>query len=250
VAFLPYKHENLYSFESHIEFLPFLFVIFFLIISWGIESQERENNLTPKLTKGVLLIQSLSIIYFFLDFDYLENPSWLTIFISSIGSFFCLFSFFFSFSSHEHSAFSKLILSIWSSIITAVFGIYYCIYVFKFDFSSDYSLNNNAISFVQYFFLGIISIYIFQNLWMLMRFLPAKNESMKEYKIELEKLKSQHKERFLDNQVHIISSFFCLIFVGGIYFMNYTYNWMPSYTMICLAFTFFPFIIFYFQKYK
>lgn len=62
-AFLPGKHERNYNLESHIEAWPFTFLAFFILISVIF----HDKKVVPKLTEGITLIQSISIIYWIFD---------------------------------------------------------------------------------------------------------------------------------------------------------------------------------------
>ena len=149
----------------------------------------------------------------------------------------------------KHNDSSKFLLSFWSSVIMLIFGVYYGIRVFEFTISPEYSMSKNTLSFVHYFLFGTSAIYILRNLYFIFGFLPSKGESSTDYKARKLELKKIHINRFSDQQLPILSSLLCLILVGGIYFLNYKYDWIPSFTMIWLVFTFFPFIIYLWEDF-
>lgn len=235
--------------EIEISFPLSTFIISFVIISISYAYFLKKNqNITAKLSEGILLLQSISILYILFTngfFNYLDSSK-LLIIIPVIAI--CAYTFFHAFSSKIHTEKSKLYLSLWSSVITLIFSIIYFMKMFKVEISEHNNLEENILAVLQFFLFGISIIYTAQNAWLLVRFLPEKGESSESYKSRLKNLKQEHTERFSDTQIPVSSSLFCLIFVGGIYYLNYIYNWIPSYTMIWLVFTFFPFIIFYWEE--
>lgn len=245
LAFIPGKKEHEYNVENHIAYFPFVFIVVFLVISITFfVMNKQDKKLTSKLTEGALFIQSLSVLYLIIDLLDFKTLNFLEILLLLVGVLFSSISTFHAFFSVKHTDSSKFLLSFLSSIIMFVFGIYYGIRVFQFEISTDYSLSNNSISFIQYFLFGTSAIYILRNAYFIFGFIPAKGESSKEYRQRKTELKKNHIERFSSQQLPILSSLFCLILVGGLYFLNFKFNWIPSYTMIWLVFTFFPFLIY------
>lgn len=67
-AFMPGKREKGYNFENHIEMWQYWFVFFFVVISMVY----HEKKIVPKLTEGITLLQSISIIYWIIDIGFLN----------------------------------------------------------------------------------------------------------------------------------------------------------------------------------
>ena len=80
-AFLPGKHERNYDFENHIESWPFYFIAIFVFISLIF----HDKKVVPKLTEGITLIQSISIIYWILDYNFLEDINLFSLTLISIA---------------------------------------------------------------------------------------------------------------------------------------------------------------------
>lgn len=70
---------------------------------------------------------------------------------------------------------------------------------------------------IQFFLLGVSSIYIIQNFIMLMGFLPGKQSFFNsKYFNEIRELKNDHIERYSDQQVYILHSIICILITGTI----------------------------------
>ena len=96
---------------------------------------------------------------------------------------------------------------------------------------------------LQFFLLGVSSIYIAQNFLMLFSFLPGKGTFFNDhYFKELKELKSDHIKRYSDKQVSILHSIFCVLFSGTIFALNHYFQILPRHLAIWTVFVIFPFI--------
>lgn len=177
-AFLPGKRERNYSFEQHIEIWPYFFITFFVIGS----VIHHEKKITPKLTEGITLLQSISIIYWIVDIGFLNFKNIFAYTLMVIGLVFCIISFIHAFSYIKLTRNARLFLSIWSSIIMIIFAADHIYRVFNYNYFIDYKIINDGLDVLQYFLLGVSLIYIFQNAIMLLEYLPSKSRANnKEY---------------------------------------------------------------------
>lgn len=95
--------------------------------------------------------------------------------------------------------------------------------------------------FVQYFLLGVSSVYIAQNLIMLFGFLPDKNHFFNtQYFKDLQVLKKEHIGRYMPHQVHGLHALFCMLFTGTIFGLNLYFHFLPRNLMIWTVFVVFP----------
>ena len=79
---------------------------------------------------------------------------------------------------------------------------------------------------------------------MLMGFLPGRGAFFNaKYFRDLKELKSDHIKRYSDRQVSILHSFFCVLFTGTIFGLNYHYQILPRHIAIWIVFVTFPFIL-------
>ena len=239
--FLPGKHESNYVFENHLETWPYFFLFFF---AFGSAIWHSEKT-TAKLTEGVTLIQSISIIYWLFDYGITNIDNWFTKFLLAIALLFSAFSIFNALTFFVLSRTTRLALSIWSSIIMLLFAIdnIYRVYQNEDIETSKYFSQGLYIG-IQFFLLGVSSIYIIQNFIMLMGFLPGKGSFFNsKYFNEIRELKNDHIERYSDQQVYILHSIICILITGTIYWLNYNYHYLPRHTTIWIGFILFPILL-------
>ena len=201
----------------------------------------NKEKTTAKVTEGITLIQSLSLIYLIIDYNLKDSENWFLKIILVIAILFSLFSIFHSLTYLKLSKTVRLTLSVWSTIIMFAFAIIniYNVYQNEEIENSKY-ISQGLYIVLQYFLLGVSAIYIAQNYMLLVGFLPSRNGN---YKNELTENKKDHLERFSENQVNIKDSIFCILYAIIIYGLNFKYNFLPSLTMIWLVFFTFPLIL-------
>lgn len=236
LGFLPGKHEYIYNFENHIEMWPYFFIFIFALL-FGIVHKDK---VTAKLTEGITLLLSISLIYWALDYGFINYHNWFSISLLVIGLLLSIFSIINALTFIHLSRTNRLTLSIWSTVIMFAFAIDNIIHVFSNpEIESSYLADGLYIG-LQYFLLGVSAVYIMQNYMLLAAFLPSKNGN---YKADLKENKKDHIERYSDEQVNIGQSLFCILFSGTVYWLNYNFQILPTHTMIWLVFVTFPFLL-------
>lgn len=236
-CFLPGKREKVYDFETHIELWPYYFIIFFALFFVVIS----EDKVTAKLTEGITLLQSLSLIYWTIDYGFINFHNWFSITILTIVFIFSAFSILNALTYIRLTKTIRLTLSIWSSIIMFAFAIDNIIRVFSNqDIERSKYLSQGLYIGLQYFLLGVSAVYILQNFILLLNFLPSRNGN---YMKDLHENKIAHINRFSDKQVLIIYSIICIVFATTFYYLNYHFQILPRHTMIWLVFSTFPIIV-------
>ncbi|TDP00362.1 hypothetical protein [Flavobacterium sp. 245] len=227
----------------NLSILAWPIVFFILYVAFSLIFNKR--RIAPQLTEGITLILSISMIYWVIDNGLIRFDNIILRTFIIIVILLSLFSFYNAFSKAYLSDTKKLILSIWSSIIMMFFAI---------DNLSGFFHNGNAVSTneliqatyiaIQYFLLGISSIYMIQNFMMLIGFLPSwKIFFFIEYSDTIRELKNQHIDRYSDTQVSKSDSKFCILFVSTIFFLNYYFEIVPRSFIIWLIFVTFPFLL-------
>jgi hypothetical protein len=238
--FFPGKNESVYNFENHIIFWQFGFLGFFVLISVII----HDKKVVPKLTEGITLMQSLSILYWIVDFNLFETKNLfliLLIFFSFLVSFYSIIH---AFTNKPLTRNSRLFLSIWSSIIMIVFSFEHIFRVFTSPNIEDSSIFEGLLLIVQYFILGVSSMYILQNLFLLSEYMPHKLILYAKYKKkELKKMNNIHIGRYSEKQVKISDATFCFVYCVSLYALNYLYNFIPRHTAIWIVFLTFPIVL-------
>lgn len=234
VSFLPGKKDYHYDFDTRIEIWPFVFIVIFSI-AFVIFNKDK---VTMKLTEGITLLLSLSLLYWYFDYGFTNYHNWFAFFLLSTVFVFSVFSILNAFTSVQLTRTNRLVLSIWSSIVMLVFAVDNVLRVFSNqDIETTLYLSQGLYIGLQYFLLGVSVIYITQNYNLLVSFLPTKNGN---YKNDLKENKENHIDRFSEKQVSVRHSLFCAFYIGGIYGLNYNYQILPRHTMIWLVFLTFP----------
>lgn len=237
LCFLPGKNETNYIFEDHLEIWPYSFIVFFAL-AFAVCNKDK---VTAKLTEGITLLLTISIIYWIIDYGFIDFSSWYVIPIMAVVLILSAFSILNSLTNIKLTRTIRLILSVWSTIIIFAFAVDNIIRVFSNqDIESSEYLSQALYIGLQYFFLGISAVYIMKNYMLLAAFFPSKNG---DYKNDLKENIKDHISRFSDKQVFIGHSLLCIICTVSIYGLNYEYNVLPRNTMIWFMFLTFPLIL-------
>ncbi len=233
IAFLPGKREQVYNFENHIEMWPYFFLFIFAIF-FGIAYKDR---VTAKLTEGVTLLLSLSLVYWTVDYGFTNYHNWFAYTLLTISFFMTVFSIINALTNLHLSRTTRLTLSVWSTVIMFAFAVDNIFRVFDNpDIESTY-LSYGLYIGLQFFLLGVSAVYIMQNYMLLAAFLPSKNGN---YRRDLKENKKDHIDRFSDEQVLTGHSILCILYTLTFYGLNYKYQILPRHTMIWLVFLTFP----------
>jgi hypothetical protein len=235
--FLPGKREYNYIFENHIESWPYVFICSFTL-AFVIFNKDK---VTAKLSEGITLLLSISLIYWCIDYGFVNYHNWFAITLLSFAFVFSTFSILNAFTSIQLTRTNRLALSIWSTIVMFAFAVDNIFRVFSNqDIETTIYLSQGLYIGFQYFLLGVSAVYIMQNYLLLVAFLPSKNGN---YINDLKENKKDHIDRFSDKQAFVRHSLFCILYAGTIYGINYKYQILPRHTMIWLVFLTFPLIL-------
>ncbi len=238
LSFLPGKRERVYNFETHIMLWPYAFLLVFSLLF----ITKYKEKITAKLTEGITLLLSISMLYWCLDvglFSDFDNK--FLVFLAVFVVFSSLASIFYILTDIKLTKKHRLTLSIWSTIIILVFSIdnIYNVYN-KGDLESLKLFSENFILAMQYFLLGISSVYFVQNATLIFRFLPSKGGN---YSEDLAKIKKEHIYRYSDQQVDSYLAFLCLVYSLVLYGLNMKYHIFPRNVMIWFVIFTFPMIL-------
>lgn len=220
-----------------------LFCFSYLIISIAYSYYlQFEKKLIANITEGTLLLQSLSFFYLLFDNGFFNTLTIYKIVIYSLLLIIGIYVFLQIISKKPHSDLSKLILSVWSSLITLTFSIFLFEKLIVLDFSENYSIKDNLLIILNFFLFGVSLIYSLENIWLLIRFIKGKYENWNQYKERIKALKQEHVDRFINYQLDTSTTIFTIFILAGTYYLNYSFNWFNSTTMIWLVFLVFPYI--------
>lgn len=236
-SFLPGKNESYYNFDSRIEIWPYVLIFFFAL---GFVLFHKDK-VTAKLTEGLTLLQSLSLVYWTLDYGFTDYENGFTLSLLAPVFLFTAFALLNALTYFHLSATTRLALSIGSSIIMLAFAIDNILRVFNHpEIESVSFLSEGFFIGLQYFLLGVSAVYVMQNVLLLIAFLPRKNES---YRDVLDEAQKEHLDRYSDQQVFAGHSLLCILYAVLFYGLNYRYQLLPRHTMIWFVFLTFPLLL-------
>src|SRR5690606_5365566 len=171
-----------------------------------------KDRVTAKLTEGITLLLSISLIYWAFDYGFINYHNWFSIFLITTGLLFSVFSIIHALTHIQLSRTNRLALSVWSTVIMFAFAIDNIIRVFSNpNIENSKYLSDSLFIGIQYFLLGVSVVYIMQNYILLAGFLPSRNGN---YRKELMENKKDHINRYSDEQVNIGHSIFCIVFTA------------------------------------
>ena len=234
LCFLPGRREQTYIFENHIVLWPYVFLFINVIL---ITIFHKEKTI-PKMTEGKTLILSIGAIYWILDHG-LQNTDFAILeVILTVVFLIALFSIINAFVYIKLSKSLRLFLSIWSAIIMIIFAIDYIYVTYQNGQIEDsVLLKDKFFVGIQYFLLGICSIYIFQNIMMIFGFFPGKGSFFnKRYFEDVRELKKDHIDRYSKKQSTFLLSAIYTTTTVCFFIANYKYEIFPPIIAIWLIF--------------
>lgn len=244
-AFIPGKHESNYSFDVHVFMWPYAFLFFFIILSVA----NNKEKLIPRLSETNTLILSSGIIYWITDHRYYNTSSVFLKILLVIAFLAALFSAVNALTRIKLSKTIRLTLSIWSSIIMIFLTIDNIATIYQHGEIEDaFSMIDKFNVGLQYFLLGVCSIYIAQNILMVITYLPSRGRFFNsEYYNEVRQMTKDHLDRYSEEQSNISLSLICLIIAATFFIVNYKFDLVHRNTAIWTAFFVLNNIVFYFE---
>lgn len=199
------------------------------------------DNPKEKLTEGITLLQSLSIIYWAIDYGFINMHDRFILAMLTVALAFSALSILSALTYIHLSRGMRLALSIWSSIVMLAFAADNIFRVFNYPAVEDTPyLSEGVYLWLQYFFLGTSVVHILHNLLLLLGFFPSKH---RKYKETLAENTAMHLRRYSDNQVFVGHALLGLFYALVVYSLNYKYQILPKHTMIWFVFFSFPLIL-------
>jgi hypothetical protein len=230
LALLPGKRESDYHFSNHIQMWPYWFIVFFAIFCVITQG----DKVVPRFTEGITLLQSIAVTYWVIDYGFFNVEGYFIKTLMGIGVIFSLYSVFHAFTYVALTRGARLTLSLWSSLIMALFAIDNVYRVYQNEqIENTAEISHAAYIALQFFLLGISTIYIIQNMMMLIGFLPGKGTFFNAaYFRDVRELKNNHINRYSDRQVSIGYSLLCAFFASAVFGLNYYYQILPRHLAI------------------
>lgn len=234
-AFLPFSDEINYNIEKHINIWVYVFLSVFLFIA---VFYHREK-IKLFLSEGVTLNLSVGIIYWLIENEFYNSTSAVIKFGST---FFILVAFFIIINTFLRFTLTptiRLLLSIWSSIVLMFLALDNILNLINYQIEDTYFFIDKIVIVIQYFLLGISSIYILLNISMLTDFMPDRSAKTKKEHIDnFNAIKSEHINRYSSNKISKNLAIKCLVIAIVFYFSNYVFQFLPTNAAIWLMFFF------------
>ena len=240
LAFGQGENETHYVFAEHIE----IWIYFFLTIYLIIMSVEHDKKITTPFGEGLSLLFCLAFLYWLFE-NYLFDFSFiLTQVLSMAVLLITAFSVIHALFKIKHNAFSRFILSISTCIAVVVLSLDNLFQLMdQGEPSFTKTIAENIILLIQYFLLGISALFLFQNIMLLLQYLPSKYT--RSYFSDIKENTQAHIERFSKDQISWIEASLCLFISTFAYTLNYYFQIIPPNMCIWLVIFLCPLLIQY-----
>lgn len=243
LAFLPDKNEISYSFDTHFKIWIFFYLFTYLLIFIF----QHDKKTTATIGEGTSFLFYMAFVYWLYEHHLLNVDHLLIQILTALILVYSFFAMIHAFSTIPHRAMSRFVLSVATSIVIFTLCLNHIFQLYaQGDLSLERTLSQNLILCIQHFLLGTSAIYLFQNMMLLLAFLPNKYSSS--YIQDLKDTAQNHIDRFSESHISLIQAFICF----GISIMAYTLNIFlkvlhPN-TIIWLVIFICPMIVQYFDK--
>jgi hypothetical protein len=240
VAFLPI---DLIGIQGCLRIWPF-----FMCGAFGIATMWSFSGRSQiKLTEGITFMQCLALLYWMIDGisgSSLDNLTYLILGIVLITSSYAVYH---AFTYSELTRKTRFILSFWSATIMTFFASLNIYAVYQMQRNSEGS--DIIITMLQHFILGISSIYIVQNIYLIVGYFPSEDwKDLKDYGRNRRKLTTLHILRFSDQQVRLKQILICFIICSLMFGVNYFMDIVPPNLAIWFAFILVPIALKFFEE--
>ena len=209
----------------------------------------NQTKIIGQLSEGITLLQSIAVIYWTVDLHIYEQSNFFMKLLLLIGLIISAFTFFNALTPFSLTRKKRFILSIWSCVIMLLFAADNILAIYRLDpIEASIDLSSGIFIAMQHFLFGISIIYVILNFAMLSSFLPGKGTFFNaQYYTNIDELKETHIERYSDEQVSLIRSIFCIGLAIAVFYLNYSYQFVPRNFAIWTLFTFFPLLLYLFD---
>ncbi|WP_461100156.1 hypothetical protein [Spirosoma luteolum] len=240
-GFVQYKGEKTYSFIDHLERWPYFFLGFFIVFATIVYVEEGPK----KITEGITLLMTISFNYWFIATGHWKSDHILMKGFLLLNLLLSGFSVFNSLSYRALNSNTRLLLSIWTALLTLVLATDNILKLYKLrDIEHSTNLDSAILVFLKFFFLGISSIYIAQNIALIGAYFPGKGfvENSRD-------INKKHVDRFSNDQVYIGESIIIIFISCSVYTLNYLINFASVNFTIWMNIALAPVLLFLIHKF-
>jgi hypothetical protein len=236
-----FGHErNSFNIERTIQLWPFWFCFLFCVV---VMVKDRDR-ITLQLDEGSTLLKTLAFCYWLWATMEFDIHSVLDAALVAAVLLALAYTLLHAFTPLTLSRAHRLLLSVWSTLVVFVLGLYNVFGVWDMG-PAEYSGDTlrSAIILLSYFMLGISSLYMVNNFYLLAEFLPSRGSSWSSYRKDLKELVELHVRRFNAEQVPGRYSLYCILYSVGVYALNAHFGWVPHNTAIWCVIVSFPVVL-------
>ena len=229
-SFLPSKHEDYYNFDHHLESWFYFLILCYLIIF----TLAQRSKVIAQLTESNALVVSLCFIYWLIEIQLFYVKNSLVVLLPFSAVCFALFCLMHAFLKIPLTQNNRFIMSLGTSIIVSILSVTHFFQIFQnVDISIADPWQNIFLAAFQSFLLGISTIYLIQNLLLLVEFLPSRSST--DYSAELKQAFEQHTERFSVQQSSYLYALFCCILPICLFSINLIVQFFNPLMMVWLV---------------
>ncbi|WP_157278811.1 hypothetical protein [Olivibacter sitiensis] len=242
LVFAPGKREYQYNLEPHLKLWPFFFCLMLVIVTLA-----RYSKLyTVRLGEGITLLQSMAILYWLTAHGATWRGNAFVGGLAILALCFACYALYHGFSYRAHTPSSRFLLSLGSSLIMLCFAIDYVLRVRAYgDIDLQGGWGDVLFVGLQYFLLGVSALQLAQNAYMVLGFLPAKNEG-RNYKRRIHQLRQDHIARYDRAQIEVRQALIAVLFCALIFGANAYFQFFPPTVAIWLVFFCTPYLVRFF----
>lgn len=229
-SFLPSKHEDYYNFDHHLESWFYFLILCYLIIF----ILAQRSKVIAQLTESNALVVSLCFIYWLIEIQLFYVKNSIVVLLPFSAVCFALFCLMHAFLKIPLTQNNRFIMSLGTTIIVSILSVTHFFQIFQnVDISLANTWQNTFLATFQYFLLGISTIYLVQNLLLLIEFLPSRSTT--NYSAELKQAFEQHTQRFSNQQSSYSSALLCLILPICLFSINAIVQFFNPLMMVWLV---------------
>jgi hypothetical protein len=245
MAFGQSKSGMVYQFENHVRFWIYAFIFIYLFIMWV----EHHKQIRACLDEGSSLLLSMGFIYWIYSKDLFHFTNLGVITLNVLALSFSFYTLVHAFFNIKHRALSRFILSFGSCLIIILLTFDNLFNLTKMgDLNLAKTWQTNLLLILQYFLLGVSSLYLFQNFMLILQYLPSKYSGSIITNFKSTTL--QHIERYSELQLSKFEAFVYFSVSAISYSLNAYFKYIPPNMNIWLIIFCLPILFHYYVSKK
>ena len=236
-AFIPLEGNKPYDVESRIEWWPYWFCF---LVALGAMTEDRER-ITARMDEGTVLLIGLAVGYWLFSHWSPNVRSGFDMFVLMLYAISFAFVALHAFTERPLGRSHRLLLSLLGTCGTLLLALDNIWRVWAME--PPVGMLSSGLHLLAYFLLGISSMYIVNNAYLLMDLMPDRGATLSSYRKELKVIKKLHVSRFDSHQVPSRYALYCVIYSLALYIPNALFEWVPVHMAIWGVVVTFPLLL-------